>query len=123
MMKYMVVAAALFAAPANAYITKQGYRVDGNAERFTVEYEPGSSAAQYWCAAGLFIDNYLAMLPTTAIYRISPRPLARGEGMTFSLSPEGAIGETGVAVFPPTDHLSAGFAASLCTPRVIRDRN
>ncbi|WP_128253957.1 hypothetical protein [Falsirhodobacter deserti] len=116
-MKYIAIVAALAAAPAQAYITKESYVVSGDAQRFTVRYEPGSAARQYWCAAGQFVDNHLAMLPTTPIYRLSPRPLARGEGMTVSISPEGAIGDTGVAVFPPPDHLSAGFAASLCDAR------
>lgn len=119
MMKYIAVLAALAATPASAYITDESYFVDGDAQRFTVRYEPGSAARNYWCAAGQFIDDYLGMLPTTPIYRISPRPLQRGEGMTFSTSPEGAIDETGVAVFPQTNHLSAGHAASLCEPPVI----
>lgn len=122
MMKYIAVVAAFAAAPAHAFISDESYVVRGDTQRFIVEYEPGSAARQYWCAAGEFIDDYLGMLPTTPIYRISPRPLKRGEGMVFSLSPEGAIAETGVAVFPPTDHLSAGFAASLCEPNVPRNR-
>ncbi|MDH2327537.1 hypothetical protein QCN27_11740 [Cereibacter sp. SYSU M97828] len=113
-MKRLAIILALAASPASAYITKEGYFVEGDAQRFHVRYEPGSAARDYWCAAGQFIDNYLGMLPTTDIYRISPRPLARGEGMTFSLSAEGAFPETGVAIFPASDHMSAGFAAALC---------
>ncbi len=122
-MKYIALAAIVSAAPAHAYITDESYYVSGDAQQFHVRYEPGAAARNYWCAAGQFIDDYLGMLPTTPIYRISPRPLQRGEGMTFSTSPEGAIGETGVAVFPATDHLSAGHAASLCEPRVYYDRD
>ncbi|QUS35479.1 hypothetical protein [Falsirhodobacter algicola] len=116
MIRSLVLVAAVAATPASAYITRESYRVDGDAQQFHVEYEPGLSAAQYWCAAGQFVDDYLGLLPTTPVYRLSPKPLERGEGMTFSLSSEGAMKETGVMVFPASDHLSAGFAASLCVP-------
>gem|GEM_PF-3329863 len=122
-MKYLALAVALTAAvPAHAYISDESYRVRGDAQSFTVEYKPGSAARQYWCAAGEFIDDYLGMLPTTAIYRLSPRPLQRGEGMTFSISSEGAVEETGIVIFPPTNHMSAGLAASLCEANYPRNR-
>ncbi|WP_153010500.1 hypothetical protein [Falsirhodobacter sp. alg1] len=106
----------LLAAPASAYRAYQGYDVEGNAQRFTVEYQPGAAASNYWCAAGDFAIGHLNVSRTTLIYRISPQPLGRTEGMQFSLSPEGAALKTGVAVLNDKGYLSAGFAESLCEP-------
>lgn len=114
-MKHLLAASLILAAfPAHAYRTNDGYRISGDASSFTVDYKPGSAARDYWCAAGEFALRRLQQNPTVDIYRLSPRPLSRGEGMTFSLYPEGAIDTTGIAVFPDDGSLSAGFADSLC---------
>lgn len=113
-MKRLAIILTLAAVPANAYSVRSGYDVNGDASSFTVEYKPGSAAREYWCAAGEFVQRALSAPPSTRIYRVSPRPLARGEGMTFSLSPENAVGYSGMAVFPDSGDLSAAFAESFC---------
>ncbi|MCJ8139680.1 hypothetical protein [Falsirhodobacter halotolerans] len=116
----IAVALGIAASPASAFIAFDSYRVDGDASRFMVQYEPGAAARNYWCAAGDFALRRLNVNPTTPIYRISPKPLPRMTGMMFSLSPEGATDDTGIFVIPNRGYLSAGFADSLCETRRMK---
>jgi len=105
----------LLASPAMAFQARNGVSVIGNADQIMVQASPGQAAPQSWCAAGDYVIRALGLGPATPVYRISPPPRRAGEGVVFSLSPEGAaerngllqIGATGLAV-------SAGHAQALC---------
>jgi len=104
--------------PAAAHLSPKGQIVRGDATEFTVNYKPGLRLSDYWCAAGDFVLRDLHVLPNARIWRVSadrPRP---GGGMTFSLSPERAVGFTGLAVIGNEDGaLSAGLADQMCEVR------
>lgn len=106
------------AAPAHAWLSAEGYRVEdrGNGT-FEVLTSPGQSATESWCAAGAYVSRFLGQGPTADIWRVTPPPRRAGEGVVFSLSPQGAAPETGLLVLldaSSDNSLSAAFAESLC---------
>lgn len=105
----------LLATPAMAFTARNGVEVQGNSDRIEVQPSAGQAAPQSWCAAGDFVVRGLGMPASTPVYRITPPPRRGGEGVTFSLSPEGASEKTGVFVFGQADNsLTAGLAQALC---------
>lgn len=109
-----IVAAALAALccalPAQAFVASNGMRASSTGpQSFAVPYSNGrSSATDYWCAAGDYVIRVMGKSPSTRIYRTSAGPI-RKRGVTFSLSPDGAVA-SGLNVFGAKD---AGISASL----------
>lgn len=110
------IAAALQAAPAGAYVTRWGERVEPRGEgQFEVLASPGQGAPRSWCAAGEYVVQRLGMSPSTPIWRLSPPPRRAGEGVLFALSPEGAAEKTGLLMLDAGDGaLTAAHAQALC---------
>lgn len=116
MRRLALLAALAAAAPAAAYTTSEGYRVeDRGAGRFEVLASAGQSATESWCAAGEHAARHLGLGPTERLWRVSAPPRRSGEGVIFSTSPEGASAKTGLALLGgDTDGVSVGFAEALC---------
>lgn len=105
----------LLASPAMAFTARNGVEVTGSADQIDVQPSAGQAAPQSWCAAGDFVIRGLGMPATTRVYRVSPPPRKGGEGVIFSLSPDGASDRTGLILFGQTDNaLSAADAQALC---------
>lgn len=104
----------LAAAPAQAFIARNGLVVEsapGGA--FEVLYRGLSGASDFWCAAGDYVIRELRLSPDTRIYRLSSPPRRSGQGITFSLSSEGAK-RTGLALLSGGRSISAAHARQLC---------
>jgi hypothetical protein len=92
------VAGAAICGPALAWTAQNQFQVrDVGNGRFEVQSRGGLSDANAWCAAGDFAIRRLGVSGSTRVWRISPPPRPRGKGITFSLSPDGAAGSTGLA--------------------------
>ncbi len=112
------------ATPASAaYLTQNDLRVTPlEGGRFLVQASPGMGAPSSWCAAGDFAIRQLNAGPTTRIWRVSEPPRKSGQGVVFSLSPEGAASKSGLVRLAETDaSLSAGHAQALCWNPDIED--
>ena len=110
------VAACLAALPAQAFVASNGLLVQRvNETDFFVPVRGRPGATSFWCAAGDFVIRELGQPATTPLYRVSPPPRRAGEGVSFSLSPEGATDRTGLLLLGDRDaSLSAGHAQALC---------
>jgi hypothetical protein len=111
------------AAPAQAFIARNGLVVEpAPGGTFEVPYRGLSGVSDFWCAAGDYVVRDLGMPADTRIFRVSSPPRRAGQGITFSLSPEGAkkpglllLGDGGRGV-------SAAHARQLCdTPLLVAD--
>jgi hypothetical protein len=112
---------ATLAVPASAYIAANGLLVQRESARtFNVPYRGLSGDTDFWCAAGDYVNNFLGLPGGTRIYRLSEPPRRSGQGIRFSLDPEGAASRTGLAIFSsdgPKGSVSASMAFALCPPR------
>ena len=76
----------------------------------------------FWCAAGDYVTRKLRLPGRTPIFLTTPLPRRAGQGLAFSLSPEGAAPRTGVTIFGnsgPANSVSASIALGLCEPWII----
>lgn len=106
--------ASLAAAPASAFVATNGLIVHATPSGgFEVPYRGLSGASDFWCAAGDYVVRELGLAPATRIFRTSPPPRRSGEGITFSLSPEGATA-TGLVLWGGGGSISASHARLLC---------
>jgi hypothetical protein len=101
--------------PAQAYIASNGLRVQSvSPTDFVVAFGGRPAASSFWCAAGDFVVRRLGLPPGTRVFRLSPPPRRGGEGIRFSLSPEGAQ-DRGVQVWGSKDKgMSASLAQTYC---------
>jgi hypothetical protein len=120
---FTILAALVLASPASAYLTQNNLHVTQVSEsQFMVKASPGMGAPSSWCAAGDFAIRRLHVAPDTPIWRISEPPRPRGEGVMFSLDPNGAATRSGLLRLNETDaSVSAGFAQELCWNPKISD--
>ena len=124
MLAALALAGSLFALPAHAFQAQNDLIVDGEASNFHVRMSPGQGASQSWCAAGDFVIRGLGLSPLTRIYRTSEPPRRQGEGVSFSLSPEGAASRTGLMIIGGDGiSLNAAFAQQHCFRMLNRDRD
>lgn len=104
------------ASPAAAWLAQNGYVVQsrGNGQ-FEVRPKGGLSDANAWCAAGDFASRQLGA-GNAPVYRISPPPRPRGQGIVFSMSPAGAASSTGLMTVGGAGggSKSASSAQNLC---------
>lgn len=108
--------AMLAAEPAMALRTINGMEVRGTGpDTFSVIFDVSYGDSQYWCAAGDYAVR-IGLPSTTRIYRTSPPPRKRGQGIDFSTDPAKAV-DPGISIFgSPDKGMSAGGARTLCTP-------
>ena len=115
-----ILAASLLAsAPAHAFIASNGLVVnDEGGGTFNIPFRGLSGDGDFWCAAGEYVRRGLGMSGATRIFRLSEPPRRRGEGVRFSLNPEGAASRTGIASFSsgPAGSLTASSAEGTCMP-------
>jgi hypothetical protein len=85
---------------------------------FRVEFETRINETDYWCAAGDYAERVLGAPPKARLFRASPPPRKRGQGITFTLDAEKSAGATGVSSFgagSAKDSLSVSHATgSFC---------
>jgi hypothetical protein len=118
-----LLASGLAATPAAAWQSQNNFQVrqlDQN--RFEVLSRGGLSSSDAWCAAGDFVIRGLRLSRSTTIWRISEPPRRSGQGIVFSLSPEGAASTTGL-VGSGGNSASANHGQNICASlREIRRR-
>lgn len=109
------VLAALMATPASAFIATNGMVVERTGPtEFFVPYRGQSAPQAFWCAAGQYAWQELGM-NTGRIWRLSPPRRRSGEGILFSLRPEGAARNTGLLLIGgDRGSLSVTLARKLC---------
>lgn len=118
-----ILAVALAATPATAFIASNDLVVEQQAEGFNVPYRGESGARAFWCAAGKYAHKVLRQSPTATLYRVSEPPRRSGEGIAFSLSSSQSASRTGLANFGVSGGgLSIGHAISLCDDRFLVTR-
>ncbi len=115
----VAVAALAFAAPAHAFLAANDLVVrPAGGSDFTVPYRGKSGASDFWCAAGDYVIRDLHLPPNTHIWRTSEPPRRSGEGIDFSLSPDRAASNSGLALFGGDGRsLTAAHAQSFCDIR------
>ena len=104
------------ALPASAFRAQNEMLVEPRGEiGFHVTYRGGRSGApDFWCAAGDYVVRKLNKSPTTRIYRTTSVPRRPGQGLDFSLSPEGAKPSGLLVLFGSNRFVTAGSARALC---------
>lgn len=114
-MKTLVTALTLLTLPAtaNAWIAQNGLIVEKSPGGFTVPYRGLSGARDFWCAAGDYVLRELNLTPDTLIFRTSSPPRRSGQGISFSLSPEGAR-KPGLLLWSGQRGVSASLAREFC---------
>jgi hypothetical protein len=109
----------LMALPAHAFLARNNLVVVAEGgQTFNIPFRGKSGASEFWCAAGDYVQNFLGLPGSTRIWRLSEPPRRRGEGVRFSLSPEGAASSTGLAMFGsgPPGSITASMALNICPP-------
>ena len=105
------------AAPADAFILGNRMQVTtlGGAD-FAVAYTPRAEESDYWCAAGTYVTQRLGMDSRTRLYRQSPEPRKRNQGISFTLDKARSTGSTGITIYggPQDGGISAGSAYQYC---------
>ena len=103
------------ALPAHAFIAQNGLTVRPlSGDQFEVRYRGLSGAPHFWCSAGDYVIQKLGLPTATRIHRVSPPPRRAGEGVTFSLSPEGATKTGLITLYGSRDSLNAASARHYC---------
>ena len=105
------------AAPAQAFNLSDRLRVTalGGAD-FRVEFAQRAEETDYWCAAGTYVRQRLGMSSKTRIFRLSPEPRKRNQGISFTLDKARSTGSTGITIFGGLQDggLSAASASQFC---------
>ena len=114
-MKRLVFACLIALVPtaAPAWLAQNGLIVKPSPGGFEVPYRGLSGARDFWCAAGDYVVRELGRSPDTLIYRTSSPPRRSGQGIRFSLSPEGAK-KPGIFLLSGRRGVSAGMARDFC---------
>lgn len=125
MLKTTLVAAALalgvVPGTAQAWIAGNGLIVEPTGQgSFHIPWRGLSGTRDFWCAAGDYVERGLGLRGTTRIYRTSRVPRRAGEGIDFSLSPEGARA-TGLVTLSRERGVRAAHAALLCDDALRKD--
>ena len=106
--------AAIVATPGHAFLSANDHIVLPDApDGFTIPYRGQSGAPAFWCAASDYARHALGADPTTRLYRTSG-PRRAGEGVRFSLSPEGARSTGLFLLVSDGPGLSVAHAEMLC---------
>lgn len=113
----------LIAGPASAFLSRNNLVIvpEGN-DTFNIPFRGRSGDNEFWCAAGDYVQRGLGLPANTRIWRLSEPPRRQGEGIRFSLRPEGAASRSGLAVFGsgPPGSVLAITATGVCPPRLGR---
>ncbi len=114
----IVLALALsIAAPAAAFNLTNRLKVEplGGSD-FAVGFTPRAADTDYWCAAGVHVTRRLGKDNRTRIFRLSPEPRKRGQGISFTLDKARSTGSTGITTFGGLQDggMSAGSAYNYC---------
>ena len=104
------------ASPAAAYTLPDRPAVEpGPGATFTVPYTGRSGVSWFWCAAADHARRSLGAARSDRIWRLSEPPRPAGEGIRFSLAPEGAAGTTGLVMLGPDDgSISVAHGLAIC---------
>lgn len=110
------IALMLSGAPGLAFTASNSLKVtDQGNGTFLVAYGGRSGARAFWCAAGDYAQRVLGLGATDRIWRVSQPPRGAGQGVIFSISPNGAATDTGIArLGPPSASFTVSRAQQSC---------
>ena len=115
-----LIALAVLPAEASTYLAGNGLVVRATSgSTFDIDYRGRSAVRDFWCAAGHYVRYELNKSGNTRIYRTSAGPRGSGEGISFSLSSDGAQ-PSGLAIIGGNPGIRAVHAVSLCDTDRIR---
>ncbi|MGR3757761.1 MAG: hypothetical protein ACU0AT_11110 [Tranquillimonas sp.] len=118
-----VCAALVLPAGAQAFVAENGLVVEPRADgSILVPYRGKSGLGDFWCAAADYVIRGENRPSATRIYRVSPPPRRSGEGIVFSLSPEGAANSGLRGLLSADAGISAAFGRLLCSDAVPERR-
>ena len=122
---FFIAATAFLASPAASFVAQNDMRVEPRgASGFHVAYKGGRAGApDFWCAAGDYVVRALGQSSATRIYRTTSGPRRAGQGLDFSLSPEGAKRTGLITLFGDRRSVTAAEARSFCNLRRFRSGN
>ncbi|MEM9425552.1 MAG: hypothetical protein AAGA06_02520 [Pseudomonadota bacterium] len=114
-MRKLLLILSLISAPtmAPAWLAPNGLVVEPRSDGFHIPYRGLSGARDFWCAAGEYVLRELRLPRDTVIYRTSSPPRRSGQGISFSLSPEGAK-KPGLILLSRQRGVSASLAREFC---------
>jgi len=118
MRRIVILALALsLAAPAQAFNLADRMTVAplGGSD-FAVGFSHRAEETDYWCAAGAYVRQRLGMDSRTRVFRLSPEPRKRNQGISFTLDKARSTGSTGITTFGGLQDggMSAGSAFRYC---------
>ncbi|WP_378943502.1 hypothetical protein [Paracoccus sp. R86501] len=114
--------------PAFAFTAQNGMEVQQlNQTDIAVPFESGRLTTEYWCAAGDLANKRMQQPVSARIWRATPKPRGRGEGLTFTLDQTRKAEGAGLSEFGSGEHdgaISVGQAVSAyCDPIIPDMRN
>jgi hypothetical protein len=116
-MRGILTLALALATPVQAFDLPYRMRVTalGGAD-FRVEFTSRAELTDYWCAAGDYVKQRLGMPSKTRIFRLTPEPRKRNQGIGFTLDKARSTGSTGITTFGGLQDggMSAGSAYQYC---------
>lgn len=109
--------------PVMAFTAENGMTAvrTGPAE-ITVLHDARSDDADYWCAAGDFVQRAFDLPGSTPLWRASPKPRGAGQGLVFTLDPAQQAKGAGLSQFgrgTRDGSVSAAMATGSFCRRVI----
>lgn len=113
----VLAAATALALPASAFTAPNRLPVRPTGpDSFQVEFRAFARGdVDFWCAAGAYANSQLRAPATAQIFRISPPPRRAGQGVAFSMNPQGAAGNTGLqTIGGPRPSMSVAAARQQC---------
>ena len=118
-MRRLTAAALVLALAAPAQAFDLPYRMQVTAlggPDFRVEFAHRAEDTDYWCAAGTYVRQRLGMSSKTRIFRLSPEPRKRNQGISFTLDKARSTGSTGITIYGGLQDggISAGSASQYC---------
>ncbi len=114
--KTLALAAALASLPisAVAFTAQNGMHVQQTGPGdMAVGYWSLASETDYWCAAGDYAARVLGVPSATRLYRATPKPRGRAQGIVFTLEPARRAEGAGLSSFgsgPRDGSISVGMA-------------
>lgn len=113
----------LFPQSAAAFTAQNGMTAVQTApSEITVIHEARRDDADYWCAAGDFVQRVMGLPGRTPIWRASPKPRGAGQGIVFTLDPANQAPGAGISQFgigPRDGSVSAAMTTGNYCRRVV----
>lgn len=118
----LAAALALAPLPASAFTARNGMVAQQvSPTEIAVPFDSGRLDTSYWCAAGDLAEQVMGLPGKTRLWRATPEPRRKGQGIVFTVDPDKRAENAGVFEFgsgPQDGSVSVSMAiASYCRLR------